>query len=71
MRSGKLLKGGEPDINNVSKTIIYNWLSGKIPYYEKPPKTDRDAPLKTVEGLIEMAPIDDAPQKAQEIGLNE
>ena len=25
IRTGKLVKGGEPDINNVSKTIIYNW----------------------------------------------
>lgn len=44
MRSGKLVKGGEPDINNVSKTIIYMWQQGKIPYFEKPPKTDPDAP---------------------------
>lgn len=44
VRSGKLVKGGEPDINNVSKTIIYMWQQGKIPYFEKPPKTDPDAP---------------------------
>lgn len=24
-RTGKLLKGGEPDINNVSKSIIFDW----------------------------------------------
>jgi nuclear GTP-binding protein len=49
VRSGKLVKGGEPDINNVSKTIIYMWQQGKIPYFEKPPKTDPDAPQRTIE----------------------
>jgi len=48
-RSGKLLKGGEPDITNVSFSILHSWVSGKIPYHEKAPKTDFDAPLKTVD----------------------
>lgn len=42
VRTGKLLKGGEPDINNVSKTIIMDWQRGNIPYFEFPPKIDED-----------------------------
>ena len=38
VRTGKLLKGGEADINNVSKSIIMDWQRGNIPYFELPPK---------------------------------
>lgn len=62
MKSGKLLKGGEPDINCVSKTVILMWQQGKLPWYVKPPKTDRDAPLKTIDSIIEMAGMEDAPR---------
>ncbi|ROT85608.1 hypothetical protein C7M84_010469 [Penaeus vannamei] len=33
-RSGKLLKGGEPDVNTVSKMILNDWQRGKIPYFD-------------------------------------
>jgi nuclear GTP-binding protein len=36
-RTGKLLKGGEPDINNVAKSIIFDWQRGNIPYFTKAP----------------------------------
>ncbi|KAI8821630.1 NUC091 domain-containing protein [Fimicolochytrium jonesii] len=35
--SGKLLKGGEADLNTVAKMILNDWLRGKIPYYTMPP----------------------------------
>jgi len=41
-RTGKLLKGGEPDINNVSKSIIMDWQRGNIPYFERPPKSEEE-----------------------------
>lgn len=41
-RTGKLLKGGEPDINNVCKTIIMDWQRGNIPYFEFPPKSEEE-----------------------------
>lgn len=40
VKSGKLLKGGEPDINNVAKSIIFDWQRGNIPYQNHPPKSD-------------------------------
>ncbi|KAI8849280.1 NUC091 domain-containing protein [Chytridium lagenaria] len=39
-RTGKLLKGAEPDINTVSKMILNDWLRGKIPYYTNPPELE-------------------------------
>ncbi|KAL1914890.1 uncharacterized protein VTP21DRAFT_7806 [Calcarisporiella thermophila] len=41
-KSGKLLKGGEPDLNTVSKMILNDWLRGKIPYYTKPPSVNEN-----------------------------
>ncbi|KAJ3101036.1 GTPase required for pre-60S ribosomal subunit nuclear export and maturation [Phlyctochytrium bullatum] len=37
-KTGKLLKGAEPDIPTVSKMILNDWLRGKIPYYTPPPE---------------------------------
>lgn len=36
-RSGKLLKGGEPDVNTISKMVLNDWVRGKIPFYTMPP----------------------------------
>jgi len=42
-----LLKGGEPDINNVCKQIIIDWQRGNIPYFTKPPTAEeREAEKK-------------------------
>lgn len=38
IRNGKLLKGGEPDLFNVSVHIINDWQRGKLPYFVAPPK---------------------------------
>jgi nuclear GTP-binding protein len=42
VKTGKLLKGGEPDVNNVSKSMIMDWQRGNIPYFELPPKTEEE-----------------------------
>lgn len=36
-RSGKLLKGGEPDISTVAKMVLNDFQRGKLPYFVKPP----------------------------------
>ncbi|EDO41341.1 predicted protein, partial [Nematostella vectensis] len=41
-RSGKLLKGGEPDINTVAKMILNDFQRGKLPYFVAPPKQEND-----------------------------
>ncbi|EDQ91202.1 uncharacterized protein MONBRDRAFT_19938, partial [Monosiga brevicollis MX1] len=37
-KSGKLLKGGEPDVSTVAKMVLHDWQRGKIPYFNPPPK---------------------------------
>ena len=36
-KSGRLLKGGEPDLDGVAKMVINDFLRGKIPWYTSPP----------------------------------
>lgn len=36
-RSGRLLKGGEPDISTVAKMVLNDFQRGKLPYFVKPP----------------------------------
>jgi nuclear GTP-binding protein len=36
-KTGKLLKGGEPDVIAVAKAIIHDWIRGRIPYFCTPP----------------------------------
>lgn len=40
--SGKLLKGGEPDLMTGAKMILHDWQRGKIPFFVPPPKQEDD-----------------------------
>ncbi|XP_077431405.1 nucleolar GTP-binding protein 2 isoform X1 [Vanacampus margaritifer] len=46
-RTGKLLKGGEPDLPTVSKMVLNDWQRGRIPFFVKPPgpEGDQEEPL--------------------------
>ncbi|KAH8834998.1 hypothetical protein DL96DRAFT_1665987 [Flagelloscypha sp. PMI_526] len=35
---GRLLKGGEPDLNAVAKIILSDWTRGRIPFFVPPPE---------------------------------
>ncbi|XP_066538728.1 nucleolar GTP-binding protein 2 [Hoplias malabaricus] len=41
-RTGKLLKGGEPDLPTVSKMVLNDWQRGRIPFFVKPPGFEMD-----------------------------
>lgn len=55
LKSGRVLKGGEPDINTIAINVINDWQRGKLPYFVAPPRSadddddeeggDEDAPL--------------------------
>ncbi|XP_067389891.1 nucleolar GTP-binding protein 2 [Emydura macquarii macquarii] len=40
-RTGKLLKGGEPDVQTVSKMVLNDWQRGRIPFFIKPPNAEQ------------------------------
>ncbi|KAG9101610.1 GTPase required for pre-60S ribosomal subunit nuclear export and maturation [Ceratobasidium sp. 370] len=41
-KSGKLLKGGEPDRETVAKMVLNDWIRGKIPFFVRPPEVDEE-----------------------------
>ncbi|XP_066125723.1 nucleolar GTP-binding protein 2 [Saccopteryx bilineata] len=40
LRTGKLLKGGEPDLQTVGKMVLNDWQRGRIPFFVKPPNAE-------------------------------
>jgi nuclear GTP-binding protein len=34
---GRLLKGGEPDVEGVAKIVLSDWVRGRIPFFVEPP----------------------------------
>ncbi|XP_071325303.1 nucleolar GTP-binding protein 2 [Trachinotus anak] len=56
LRTGKLLKGGEPDLSTVSKMVLNDWQRGRIPFFVKPPGPEGDQEeLLPVEGPSKVA----------------
>ena len=35
---GRLLKGGEPDLDSVAKIVLSDWVRGRIPFFVPPPE---------------------------------
>uniref|UniRef100_A0AAY4E6Q8 Nucleolar GTP-binding protein 2 n=1 Tax=Denticeps clupeoides TaxID=299321 RepID=A0AAY4E6Q8_9TELE len=67
-RTGKLLKGGEPDLSTVSKMVLNDWQRGRIPFFVKPPEAESDEQVilppytpRALEGPVE---VDDQPAEA-------
>ena len=47
-KGGRLLRGGEADVDGVAKMVLNDFLRGKIPWFTPPPVTEGDA--KGIEG---------------------
>jgi len=69
---GRLLKGGEPDLNTCAKMVLNDWQRGKIPFFVPPPFEDdsnltltqnlaptskQDQKKKTETKLFELRPV--------------
>lgn len=44
-KAGRLLKGGEPDVNTVAKMILQDFQRGRLPYFVPPPKSEESKPI--------------------------
>uniref|UniRef100_A0A0D6QTK2 Nuclear/nucleolar GTPase 2 n=1 Tax=Araucaria cunninghamii TaxID=56994 RepID=A0A0D6QTK2_ARACU len=44
--SGKLLKGGEPDLMTAAKMVLHDWQRGRIPFFVPPPEVEDLQPNK-------------------------
>lgn len=48
-RMGKLLRGGEPDLDTSAKMVLNDWIRGKIPFFVPPPMP----PKRTNDEVVE------------------
>lgn len=39
-RMGRLLKGGEPDLESVAKILLMDWVRGRLPFFVPPPERE-------------------------------
>lgn len=63
-KGGRLLKGGEPDVDGVAKMVLNDFMRGKIPWFIPPPvaegekeeqEAETDAPKKRKRDAVEAA----------------
>ncbi|KAK4796448.1 hypothetical protein SAY86_028774 [Trapa natans] len=64
--TGKLLRGGEPDLTTAAKMILHDWQRGKIPFFVPPPQTETEASAEpsTAENDTSVDRADDSSQVA-------
>ncbi|GAA6030109.1 hypothetical protein JCM8097_009264 [Rhodosporidiobolus ruineniae] len=43
---GRLRKGGVPDLDGTARSILRDWVAGRIPYYTTPPKKEETDKLR-------------------------
>ncbi|XP_044511303.1 nuclear/nucleolar GTPase 2-like [Mangifera indica] len=56
--TGKLLKGGEPDVMTAAKMILHDWQRGRIPFFVPPPQQDESSEELNAYGITEEAVAD-------------
>ncbi|XP_042295688.1 nucleolar GTP-binding protein 2 [Sceloporus undulatus] len=69
-QTGKLLKGGEPDVRTVSKMVLNDWQRGRIPYFVKPPNME-PGPQPTAATSEAPAAATQSTQLTEDVGLTE
>lgn len=65
-KGGRLLKGGEPDVDGVAKMVLNDFLRGKIPWFTPPPKKTTDATATDAAGVDEQGTLNGALMAAPE-----
>ncbi|KAI3484022.1 hypothetical protein L1887_53037 [Cichorium endivia] len=76
-RMGKLLKGGEPDLETVAKMVLNDWIRGKIPFFVAPAedaaraaKGKAKASAEEVEAATAAASADSAQDDEQDAAID-
>ncbi|SPO06141.1 probable nucleolar GTPase [Cephalotrichum gorgonifer] len=74
-KSGRLLKGGEPDIEGVAKMVVHDFLRGKIPWFTPcptsgTPAAEGDAIRVGREGLLGEMPLKRKRDEAESVAAS-
>ncbi|KAL6902097.1 hypothetical protein ACP4OV_004973 [Aristida adscensionis] len=56
--TGKLLRGGEPDLTTAAKMVLHDWQRGKIPFFVPPPQSSDDGASGSSEPVVERSDED-------------
>lgn len=70
-RSGKLLKGGDPDIAAVSKMVLNDFQRGKLPYYIPPEDFEIPNSVKDKPAAEKTADTDDKQSQSDTVSVSE
>ncbi|GAA6060299.1 hypothetical protein JCM10212_002940 [Sporobolomyces blumeae] len=57
---GRLRKGGVPDLEGVARSVLRDWVSGRIPYYTSPPSAASTQALKEQTEQKQLETVSDA-----------
>ena len=57
LSSGRLLKGGTPDLNSAARHILSDWNQQKIPYFSEPPQIHPSLIPSVVQTSTSAAPV--------------
>nr|AER26534.1 GTP-binding family protein [Carica papaya] len=49
--TGKLMRGGEPDLMTAAKMVLHDWQRGRIPFFVPPPRQDESSEEPSVCGI--------------------
>lgn len=49
-KGGRLLRGGEADLDGVAKMVLNDFMRGRIPWFTPPPAASKDGNMDTVSG---------------------
>ena len=71
LKTGRLLKKGEPDISTCAKMILNDWLHGKIPYFVPPPSLPSDEAGNTVGEAAPTAEVKEEDGKDKDVVKSE
>ena len=68
LKSGRLLKGGEPCIRSAAITLINDFQRGKLPHYVSPPDLKRDGKEDIKVNVATLPGIEGVEQNMDEMG---
>eukprot|EP00948_MAST-09A_sp_MAST-9A-sp1_P000498 g498.t1 len=63
-KTGRLLKGGEPDISTVARMVINDWQRGKLPHFVSPPKDPKEDTDENDDSVTTTSSIDQGGENA-------
>ncbi|CAE7193153.1 Gnl2 [Symbiodinium natans] len=49
-KMGKLVKGGEADLDTAARIVLYDWQRGRIPYFTPPPQREGEEEVRSSPG---------------------